>query len=179
MKNIFLVRPPEELGFVFFAKKGMNGATNKTKNHNYIWLRKKKENLKNTYKLILDNKIKTMLLFDIIKGSKDVISIKDHVNISGGNKLIGQTPLRSYPMFPDMTSIYNTNTRYPQKTIYTVGRESFNKASCENKITSESAGVIAPMFHYFGVRITAFGIPEHISDKRKTIIECLSKISEG
>ena len=176
MKNVFLVRPPEYFGFSLFAKNSMNVTTNKTKKHNYIWLRKNKENLKNTYKLILDHKIKSLLLFDITKGHKDIVSIKDHVNISGRNKLIGQTPLKPYPMFPDMTSIYKASLKYPQKTVYTVGKESFNKVNSENKIISESAGLLAPMFHYFGVMITAFGIPEHISDKRKTIAECLSKI---
>tara|TARA_Y100000590_G_scaffold416355_1_gene515024 strand:- start:2565 stop:3098 length:534 start_codon:yes stop_codon:yes gene_type:complete len=175
--NIFFVRPPEDFGFHFFVKNNKKETANNT--HNYMWLRKDKENLKNTYKLIFDHKIKTLLLFDIIKGYKDIISIKDHVNISGDNKLIGQTPLKAYPMFPDMTSIYRPSSKHPEKTVYTVGKERFNKVKSENKIISESAGVVAPMFHYFGVTITGFGIPEHTSDKRKTITECLSKISQS
>jgi len=87
--NIFFVRPPECFGFHFFVKNNMNERANNK--HNYMWLKKEKENLKNTYKLIFDHKIKTLLLFDIIKGYKDIVSIKDHVNISGDNKLIGQT----------------------------------------------------------------------------------------
>ena len=49
--------------------------------------------------------IEKLLIIDRLIGSEDIISIADHVNISGDNFLRGNTPEETFPQFPDMSKI--------------------------------------------------------------------------
>tara|TARA_B100001750_G_scaffold243984_1_gene260343 strand:+ start:151 stop:690 length:540 start_codon:yes stop_codon:yes gene_type:complete len=114
-----------------------------------------------------------IFFFDQTKGVKAPIAIKDHINISGRSGLAGQTPFKSYEMFPDMSSIYKTSTAYENKTVFTVGPQRFSSENAQKKIISESAGIITPILHYIGGRVTAFGIPEQMKEKKEIVHKCL------
>ena len=116
-----------------------------------------------------------IFFFDQIKGVKSPIAIKDHINISGRSGLAGQTPFKSHQMFPDMSSIYKTSTAYENKTVFTVGSQRFSSENTKKIIISESAGIITPILHYIGGRITAYGIPEQMKEKKTIVHKCLKK----
>ena len=78
-------------------------------------------------------------------------------------------------MFPDMTNIYKTTTAYPPKKVFTVGRERFNGAKISKKLISENAGHLTPIFNYFGLETTAFGIPEYMKNKRSIVENCIQQ----
>lgn len=119
--------------------------------------------------LILKEKfdIKELLLIDRIKGTDGVVTIADHVNISGQNFLRAKTPHGDLPQFPDMSKIYNKIEGYREAIVYTIGSDRFiNQQGSNTLVLSEWLGLIASVAHYIGIRIFAFGIskPEEILD---------------
>ena len=127
------------------------------------------------YKTFLGYDKNKIFFFDQIKGKNAPVSIIDHVNISGKSGLAGQTPFKSYPMFPDMSSIYRPSTTFQKKTVFTVGPKRFCKEPSSKKIISEGAGIITPILNYIGGTITAFGIPKKMKEKKEIVNKCLKK----
>ena len=85
----------------------------------------------------------------------EFVCIVDHVNRSGTNFLIGETPVKNFPVFPDMSKIYNIIPGYKQVVVHTLGPSRFLKQYKQKQITSESVGLISPIWHYIGVNVYA------------------------
>ena len=100
-------------------------------------------------------KIKKILIFDKIKNSKEVLSIKGHVNRSGLNYLIGRTPYKRLSTFPDMSNIYSRNRALKEVIVHTVGPKRYPDFNEKEIYTSEFVGLISPLWHYLGVDVSA------------------------
>ncbi len=99
-----------------------------------------------------------LLLLDRVHGVDGLISIVGHVNRSGTNMLIGNTPYEGRPQFPDMSHIYNPVPRYQQVVVHTLGPERLQTPPQEPGIVwSEAVGLVAPIFHYLGHQFSALG----------------------
>ena len=112
-------------------------------------------NPENFLKLKEEMKIKSILIIDkTIPGDKK-LCITNHVNRSGYNFLIGKTPTGKLSRFPDMSKIYNKNLGVESTVVHTVGPERFRLRPKSNSVISESVGLIAPVWHYVGVKVFA------------------------
>ena len=102
--------------------------------------------------------IEKLLIIDRVKGEKTdpVIQISDHRNLIGWSPLSGRTPLNELPQFPDMSTVYNCETRGIQKsTVSTIGPERFSLADSE--VVSEFVAPIALCAAYVGIEVCALG----------------------
>lgn len=107
------------------------------------------------------------LLIDRLTSVKDMVAIRDHVNRSGENWLRGKTPFRDRPQFPDMSHIYSVPSGISDGVVHTVGPKRFKSLRDAKEITSEAAGLVAPVLHYLGIQVTAVG-GEKLSSLLKT-----------
>ena len=112
-------------------------------------------NPENFLKLKQDMKIKSILIIDKTIPEDKKLCITNHVNRSGCNFLIGKTPTGKLPRFPDMSKIYKKNTGAESAVVHTVGPERFRLRPKSNNVISESVGLIAPVWHYVGVKVFA------------------------
>ena len=112
-------------------------------------------NPKNFLKLKEKMKIKETLLIDKTIPEDKRLCIANHVNRSGYNFLIGKTPIANLPRFPDMSKIYNEISGLEIAVVHTVGPERFHLRPKSNNVISESVGLIAPVWHYVGVKVFA------------------------
>ena len=112
-------------------------------------------NPKNFLKLKEKMKIKKALLIDETIPKNKRLCITNHVNRSGFNFLIGKTPIANLPRFPDMSKIYNEISGLESTIVHTVGPERFHLRPKSNNVISESVGLIAPVWHYVGVKVFA------------------------
>jgi len=138
-------------------------------NHNYgkingrpIFLPKnidaKTINPKNFIELKKQFKLNELLIIDRLIGSKETVSIINHVNRSGQNFLRGVTPEEKFPQFPDMSKVYNMVSGLKTIVVHTIGTERFKSPPIDEKaIWSEAVGLIAPVAHYVGIKIFAIG----------------------
>ena len=99
--------------------------------------------------------IESILVLDKTTLKTGSAYIKDHVNRSGYNFLLGKTPVKGFPVFPDMSKIYNPIRGMEAVVVHTVGPERFSACNGAGIIFSESAGLITPVWHYVGVRVRA------------------------
>ena len=97
----------------------------------------------------------SILITDRIKPAKNKLCIMNHVNRSGYNFLIGKTPTQGLPRFPDMSNIYNQIKGLDTIFVHTVGPQRFDLSEPDEVFLSESVGLIAPVWHYVGVRVFA------------------------
>tara|TARA_Y100000817_G_scaffold139537_1_gene109434 strand:+ start:118 stop:603 length:486 start_codon:yes stop_codon:yes gene_type:complete len=110
---------------------------------------------KNFLKLKGKMTIKEILLIDKTIPEDKRLCIANHVNRSGYNFLIGKTPIANLPRFPDMSKIYNKISGLESAVVHTVGPERFHLRPKSNNMISESVGLIAPVWHYVGVKVFA------------------------
>lgn len=116
-------------------------------------------------------KIDELLFIDQIKGADRIITISDHVNISGQNYLRSKTPEGDLPTFPDMSKIYNDVNGFDKAIVYTVGWERVeSEKPDQDKILSESIGIVAPIAHYVGIKVFALG-HSNLTEVLKIILE--------
>ena len=97
----------------------------------------------------------SILIIDRLKNTDRDVCIMDHVNKSGTNFLIGKTPHKELPTFPDMGHIYKPIPNLKQVLVHTVGPERFSSKTGIDEIVSEATGLIAPLWHYAGVAVFA------------------------
>ena len=116
---------------------------------------KKVINPENFLKLKEKLEIKSILLIDRTIPQNKKICISNHVNRSGYNFLIGKTPVANLPRFPDMSKIYNKIPGLETAIVHTVGPKRFDLKPKNNNVISESVGLIAPVWHYVGVKVFA------------------------
>ena len=100
-------------------------------------------------------KIGSALLIDKTIPKDKRLCVANHVNRSGYNFLIGKTPIANLPRFPDMSKIYNKISGLESAIVHTVGPERFLLRPKSNNVISESVGLIAPVWHYVGVKVFA------------------------
>ena len=96
---------------------------------------------------------KSICIIDKIYPDNGPVCIIDHVNRSGFNFLVGKTPIKNLPTFPDMSSIYNPIRDLKQVVVHTVGPKRFHKEKNISQTTSESVGLLSPVWHYVGVSV--------------------------
>ena len=170
---------PKKFGYDIKTNKNQGNIVHEEKKHRFLFCTHPPPGIALIYKVLLGCDKEKIFFFDQIKGNKAPIAIKDHVNISGGSGLAGQTPFRSHQMFPDMSSIYRTSAVYQKKTVFTVGPKRFFcfTENVSKKIISENAGIITPMLSYLGGTVIAFGVPEK-TKKKKAIVHKVLK-AEG
>ena len=103
--------------------------------------------------------IKTINMFDRIKGVNKDIIITDHINRSGLSFLVGKTPYKSKPMFPDISKIYIKEKKDLKNVVHTIGPQNYQKPLTEKGVIfSESIAPVSTVWHYVGVRVRAHGI---------------------
>ena len=114
------------------------------------------------------DKLKTMLqitellIVDRLIGIDEVVGISGHVNRSGINFLIGQTPYQNNPYFPDLSNIYRKMPKLKNITVHTVGPKRFKRVFKEDQpVISEGLALIATVADYVGLGIKAVGIPKN------------------
>ena len=112
-------------------------------------------NPKTFLKLKKEMKIKSIFAIDKTIPEKKKLCIVNHINRSGYNFLIGKTPVANLPRFPDISKIYNEISGLESAVVHTVGPERFHLRPKSNHIISESVGLIAPVWHYVGVKVFA------------------------
>ena len=96
-----------------------------------------------------------ILIIDRLKHTDTDVCIMEHINRSGKNFLIGRTPHKELPTFPDMGHIYKPIPNLKQVLVHTVGPERFLSDTGIDEIVSEVIGLIAPLWHYVGVSVFA------------------------
>jgi len=99
--------------------------------------------------------IKKILILDRVINLEHEVCIVGHVNRSGTNFLIGNTPYKKKPQFPDMSNIYTPIKELDKIVVHTVGLERFFNFKGGNYYISEAVGLIAPVWHYIGVKISS------------------------
>ncbi len=112
---------------------------------------------KSYYALKNELNITSITIYDIVKGLIKQTEIKDHLNQSGINFLRGQTPFKSFPTFPDVTHIYNTENKNGIVT-HTVGPDRFKLTTKTETPISKSIGIVSPVWHYIGVKVKGVGV---------------------
>ena len=112
-------------------------------------------NPENFYKIRESMGLDGICIVDKVHPNMRPVCIIDHVNRSGTNFLIGKTPIEALPVFPDMSKIYNRIPGYKQVVVHTLGPSRFSKQKGQDYITSESVGLISPIWHYVGVDVYA------------------------
>ena len=123
---------------------------------------------KNLYKLKQVLKSNKITVVDKIKNHNQVVMISGHINRSGENFLVGETPFKNKEQFPDMSNIY-LNSTLKSISVHTVGQTRFSHETKLNKTTvwSESVGLLSPVFVYLGFFVQAYGVPERLAKKVK------------
>ena len=104
---------------------------------------------------------KHFLLLDRICGAKDPVCIVGHINRSGNNNLVNNTPFKENPRFPDSSCIYHKISGLKTVVVHTLGKDRF--ADCrqtEGLIWSEEAALITTVADYIGWAVYALGIPD-------------------
>ena len=99
--------------------------------------------------------IKKILILDRVINLKHQACIVGHVNRSGTNFLIGNTPYKKHTQFPDMSNIYIPIKGLDKIVVHTVGIERFFNFKGSNYYISEAVGLIAPVWHYLGVKVSS------------------------
>ena len=112
-------------------------------------------NPKNIFSLKKMYDLDSMLIVDRLTNTDTDVCIIDHINMSGTNFLIGKTPHKELPTFPDMGHIYKPIPNLKQVLVHTVGPERFSSGAGRDEIISEAIGLIAPLWHYAGVAVFA------------------------
>ena len=120
---------------------------------------KKNLSLKNLNELKKNLNINKIYILDRISGLNKNILITDHINRSGISFLLGETPYNKRPMFPDLSKIYIGDKKNQGFVVQTLGPKRFKKPPIEPGVVfSESAAIIATLWHYIGVEVVCFGI---------------------
>ena len=113
----------------------------------------------------------TITILDRIKNKNSITRIYGHINKSGQNFLVGNTPFLDKPQFPDMSNIYVLRSNQ-KTTVHTIGRERYLSTETLNNeiIWSESIALVATVFSYLGFTVEGFGVPDQKTNESATRI---------
>ena len=107
-------------------------------------------------------KIGNITMFDRVVGTSKNILITDHINRSGISYLRGKTPHKNLPMFPDMSNIYDKETKNKRQTVQTLGLKYYKMPPSEvGVVFSESSAITATLWHYVGVGVRCYGVVDN------------------
>ena len=111
----------------------------------------------------------TITILDRIKNKNNITRISGHINRSGQNFLVGNTPFLDKPQFPDMSNIYVLRSNQ-KTTVHTIGRERYLSTETLNNETvwSESIALVATVFSYLGFTTEGFGVPDQKTNESAT-----------
>ena len=127
----------------------------------FLWPKKNNSEIINPqkfYELKNHYNIKELLFIDRIIGTDKPVSIINHVNRSGQNYLRNETPFEAFPQFPDMSKIYHKISSLDTVIVHTIGGKRFQNLPVGEKVVwSEYIGLIAPVAHYVGIKVSAIG----------------------
>ena len=113
-----------------------------------------------------------LIVFEKIKNPNKFIQIVDHINKTGHNPLIGNTPFKDKPRFPDISNIYDKKDYGINQTECTsVGFEMYNKLNNIN--ITEYISVVSIVGSYIGWKITGFGFSDKIIKEELILDECM------
>ena len=171
MKTYYFNSSLENFGFKKTLTKNLFGhGIKEDKSEVFIKPKKYKESslspfnflkLKNTYN------IKEVYMYDRVIGVSGDALIIDHINRSGLFFLRGKTPHGKLTMFPDMSGVYNKNSKLKKIIVQTLGPQRFKTAETEKGIFfSEGCAITASLWHYVGVRVTCFGFSKNETNKK-------------
>ena len=108
----------------------------------------------------------------VIKNPNKFVQIVDHINKTGYNPLVGNTPFKNKPRFPDVSKIYDKkNYGINQIISSSVGFEMYNNLNEMN--INEYISVISIVASYVGWKITGIGYSDNIVEKQ-ILNECMS-----
>ena len=99
-----------------------------------IKFRKENINPENFLKLKQKLNIESVLIYDRTNPFYKDACIVGHVNRSGFNFFIGEKTIKGFPMFPDMSKIYNPIKDLKKITVHTVGPTRFKNKPVSNHI---------------------------------------------
>ena len=140
-------------------------------NHSIVWpdkLNAESINPEEIEKVIECLKPKDWLFVDSLIGEVDLKCIINHINKSGVNFLRKRTPYKNGVMFLDVSNIYSEIDGLDNVKVSTVGRERFYEAKAsKEEIWSLGIGLVSPVFHYLGIKITAVGAKPNKDNGRK------------
>ena len=135
-----------------------------TKNTTYIWpnnTNKRTTNPVSINRIKEDHKIKDIVILDRVRGVTTVTIASDHINRTGENYLIGNTPHNGMPRFPDASSLYKEETGSVFES-YGAKYNTVGLTKTGNKVVSEWLAPIALVWSYVGATVVGRGIPENI-----------------
>ena len=163
MRILYFNAPPKDFGIITDFKEKIFGPRIKRGSKktviNPISFSKKNISLKNLDQLKKNLNIEQIYMFDRISGLDKNFLITDHINRSGISFLRGETPYNNRPMFPDLSKVYIRDKKKQGVVVQTVGPKIFKKPPSEPGVVfSESAAIIATLWHYIGVGVICFGI---------------------
>ena len=102
-------------------------------------------------------KIKELVVVDRTNTTKEKINIKDHINRTGTSFLIGATPYKEKPTFPDATEIYKKKTG---EVLVCYGEKYKKQKKNQRKTAGEWLAPIALVWNYIGINISAVGVSQ-------------------
>ena len=163
MRIFYFNAPPKEFGIKTHFKEKTFGHQVKRGSRRVVvspnQISKKNLSLKNLEELKKKLNIKKIYILDRISGLNKNILITDHINRSGISFIRGETPYNKRPMFPDLSKIYKGDKKTQGFVVQTLGPKRFKKPPIEpGAVFSESAAIVATLWHYIGVEIICFGI---------------------
>ncbi|MDB2350993.1 hypothetical protein N9W06_01765 [Candidatus Marinimicrobia bacterium] len=166
MKFYYFNSNPKTFGFNNVFHKTLFGHTiNEKKNNIFI-----KPTRFNKFSLSPSNilglkkayNIKEIHMYDRIRGIEHNVLITDHINRSGLFFLRGRTPHEDFPMFPDMSKVYEKKSKLKKTTVQTLGPKRFKTTETqEGVVFSECCAITATLWHYVGVSVKCFGVLEN------------------
>ena len=113
-----------------------------------------------------------LIIFDKIKSPNKFVQIIDHINKTGQNPLVGNTPFENKPRFPDISNIYDKKDYgVNQIECTSVGFKMYNILN-EMNIT-EYISVVSIVGSYVGWKITGFGFSDKIIKEKLIFNECI------
>ena len=105
--------------------------------------------------------ISTILIVDSVIDDVAVIKTADHINKTGQNFLINNTPYRKRPRFPDATNIYKNKSG---KTFLSLGDYAEKTKDPDGgRVQSGWIAPIATVWSYVGVGVFGIGIGKNIN----------------
>jgi hypothetical protein len=114
---------------------------------------KKTINPSNFFNIKCKLSLDSVCIVDRIYPNKGPVCIIDHVNKSGYNFLIGNTPIKSFSVFPDMSNIYKPIPGLKQVVVHTIGPKRFCRLKETGFLISESVGLVSTIWHYVNVGV--------------------------
>ena len=102
-------------------------------------------------------KIKELVVVDRTNTTKEKINIKDHINRTGTSFLVGTTPHKDKPTFPDATEIYKNKTG---EVLVCYGDKYKTQNKNKHKTVGEWLAPIALVWNYIGIKVYGLGVSQ-------------------